>query len=593
MNAKNTNIGVPLKRIRWIFAFILIIVLVFVARLFQIQGVDSAGLANRAVAERMSEQVVFASRGDILDTNNRVLATNVPRYNISAIPKSVAPFTRIDSEKNRSQISVDTANKEIAEILDMQTEQLTKIFEQGGEFAYVKKMVSPEIRTQIVDLKIPWITSELTHARMYPGGNLGGSILGFMGNTGPEGDTALAGMELAYDESLRGVDGRRIFEMGADGVRIPSTTTKDVPVKESLSIKSTLDSYIQFVAQQAAENVAKEYNAEWANIVVMEVGTSKVLAMGESVSVDSNNPTQVGESDRGTRSVAEVFEPGSTSKIITTAAVLEEGIATPESRFSVPDRYSIGNELFKDSNDHGGKNLTLTGILSESSNTGTLMVGKMLDREKRYEYLKKFGLGSSTNLGLPGESAGILGSAQSWDNRQQYTVLFGQGISVTALQSANVFNTMANNGVLVKPRLIDSYIDADGNETTEGLDIDPGTQAVSPETAKQVMRMLESVVEKGSGKKAAIPGYRVGGKTGTAEAFAEGIGYEGYTASFVGVAPAENPKYTVAITVQRPLSDKWGETVAAPIFSHVMGEVLKVNGVPPSTEKEPLYDTSF
>jgi cell division protein FtsI (penicillin-binding protein 3) len=308
--------------------------------------------------------------------------------------------------------------------------------------------------------------------------------------------------------------------------------------------------------------------------------------------VDPNSPGSVAADMRGSRALSEVFEPGSTAKVITMAAALEEGAVEPGTRFSVPDRYSTPNgQSFRDSHGHPVEPLTTAGILAESSNTGTVMVGERLDRQTRHEYLTRFGLGEPTGLDFPGETRGILAGPDEWDGRQQYTVLFGQGVSVNALQSAQVFATIANDGVRMAPQLIDAETDASGQ--WQSRPPSTGTPVVSPQTAQEVRTMLESAVTEGTGLNAAIPGYRVAGKTGTAQAPAPGGGYSGYTSSFIGMAPAEDPKIVVAVTVQRPQNGYYGGTAAAPVFRDVMSFALQELAIPPSGEPPTLYPLNY
>ncbi len=283
-----------------------------------------------------------------------------------------------------------------------------------------------------------------------------------------------------------------------------------------------------------------------------------------------------------------MFEPGSTSKVITAAAALEEGKVKPTTPLKVPyklDRGAAG--VISDSHDHPTEQLTFAGVLATSSNTGTVMVGERMSSQTMYEYLTKFGLGSKTGVGLV-ESAGILGTPEEWDGRTRLNVMFGQGVSVTALQSADVFATIANDGVRVQPKLVKAVTGADGR-----LEAEPDgkkTRVVSAKTAQELRLMLESVVsDDGTAVDAAIPGYRVAGKTGTAQRYSSECGcYDGsYTASFVGMAPADDPELVVAVFVQDPKNGHYGGTVAAPVFKEIMSLALTSQGIEPTGTKKP------
>ena len=273
------------------------------------------------------------------------------------------------------------------------------------------------------------------------------------------------------------------------------------------------------------------------------------------------------------------------------AAILEEGIATPTTPFVVPDRFTAPGLTvpFKDSHDHAPLNLTLTGILSESSNTGTVMVGQNLPVQVRHDYLAKFGFGSRTGIGLPGETAGLLHPADQWDGRSQYAVLFGQSVGTTTMQNAQVFATLANHGVRVQPHLVRAVADESG--TLQPVPLAEPQQVVSAETADAVVRMLESAVTEGTGGNAAVPGYRIAGKTGTAQAFEPG-GVVKVVASFIGVAPADDPEIVVSVALYNPHSSIYGGTVAAPVFSQVTGHALQYLGVPPSGVPADLYPST-
>ncbi|MDN6747973.1 MAG: penicillin-binding protein 2, partial [Brevibacterium sp.] len=279
----------------------------------------------------------------------------------------------------------------------------------------------------------------------------------------------------------------------------------------------------------------------------------------------------------------DVFEPGSTAKMVTAAALLDQGLVTPEQEFAVPDKWKAPNgEEFRDSHPHPDEKLTFAGILAESSNTGTLLAGNALTVKQRYGYLKKFGFGSTSGIGFPSETAGILHDYKDWDGRTKYTVMFGQGVAANALQTTDVIATIANGGVHVPSTLVDGMVSPSGKTIPKPAD-EPH-RVVSKKAADQTLTMLEGVVAEGTGKSAQVSGYRVAGKTGTAQApAAEGGGYDGYTASFVGVLPAEDPQIAISVTLQRPRDGYYGGSAAAPVFSDVAGFAMRHLKIPPST----------
>ena len=381
---------------------------------------------------------------------------------------------------------------------------------------------------------------------------------------------------------LTGEDGERVYEIGADGLRIPVATDRLTPAKDGRSVRLTINSDLQYFAQQAIQTQVQNLGAQWGNVIVMDAKNGNILAMAESSSVDPNDPGRSEAKDRGARSVTAAYEPGSVEKTLTLAALIEEGKASPLSKYTIPPSYTIDGQTFSDSFSHGTEERTLAGILGYSMNTGTVMAGKELSREQRYDWLTKFGVGQPVSVGLPGENTGILAGPDAWDDRQQYTILFGQGVTQTTLHTVRAYQSIANGGLMLQPRLIDAYL-GEGGAEERPASAEP-TRVISPSTAQQVKDMLESAVTEGHVKEAGIDGYRVGAKTGTSEAPREdGIpGYDGFTASLVGMAPMEDPRFVVAVVVQRPKGDIYGIT-NGPVFKSVLAQALRLYNVPPST----------
>ena len=433
----------------------------------------------------------------------------------------------------------------------------------------------PEVAREVRKLGLPGINVDRVAERVYPNGALAGNVLGFVNSNG----VGLDGLEKQLDDRLTGTAGKETYERGRKGQAIPGGYSKDIPARQGESVALTLKSDVQYRAVSALDAQVKATGADSGSVVVYDVKTGEIYALADSGSVDPNHP---GDWKGGSLSsaISDVFEPGSTGKVITMAAILDGHVATPTSQFQVPYAYSPdGKETFHDSHEHGVQNLTLAGILAESSNTGTVMVGQNVPVQTRYDYLEKFGFGQKTGIEMPGESVGILHPVDSWQRRDKFAVLFGQSLSVTALQATQVFATIGNGGVRVQPHIIKGWTAADGTYTPTPTA--KATQVVSPETAQTVLTMMEGVVDDGTGSSAAIPGYRVAGKTGTAQAWMSN-GTQGITASFIGVAPADNPRIAVAVILHNPSSSVYGGTVAAPVFSDVAGYTLGVLGVAPS-----------
>nr|WP_240949525.1 penicillin-binding protein 2 [Cellulosimicrobium aquatile] len=381
---------------------------------------------------------------------------------------------------------------------------------------------------------------------------------------------------------MAGTPGSRRCEAGLGGQLIPTGRCDVVEAVPGLNVRLTTVRDVQWKAQDAIDRAVSETGAEYAIAVVQDVRTGEVLALADSGTVNPNDRSTDAVA-RPSRAVANVFDPGSTGKVITMAAAIEGGHADAGSRFEVPDRYTTPNgQTFKDSHDHPVERLTLAGILAESSNTGTVQVGEKIPKQVRYDYLRKFGFGQKSGLGLPGESAGILHPADSWDGRTEYAVLFGQSVSVNAIQATSVFSTIANGGVRATPSIVAGTTDERGELVP--AERPAPERVVSQETADTVLHMMESVVEEGTGSSASVPGYRVAGKTGTAEAAGDDGRLSGIMASFIGVAPADDPRFTVSVFLKNPHSSIFGGVVAAPVFSEIMGFTLEHEGVQPSTE---------
>lgn len=566
----------------------LVLLLVLAGRLFHVQALDPEGMAQTAVENRLVTTTVPPLRGSIMDADGNYLARSVERFDIvvdQRLSQGEDSYTRTNPDGEKEEVSYDQAFRELSAILgqDPQTLRASVLGEKG--FNFVAKTVTPEIRDKVLAVRFPGIYADRTTLRTYPSGSVAGAMVGFLGTDGP-----LEGLELTQDSVLAGEAGSKTFEIGGDGIRIPYATNEDTAVRDGDSIRLTIEQDIQWFAEETISAQVEEYRAEWGNIVVVEADTGNVVAMAESGTVDPNNPGATPAESRKPLSVAASFEPGSTTKVITMAAALEEGLIEPTSRFELDNTYTVDGQTFKDAFEHGRLQMTAAGVLARSMNTGTVAIGRQLTPDQRYEWLRKFGIGEPLNVGLNGETAGILAPADQWDPRQQYTVLFGQGLAQTALHTAMVYQTIANDGVRLPPRLVDARIDADGNE--EKIDAGDGTRVMSAETAKELQRMLETVTVEGSGATGALDQYRVGSKTGTAEAPGANGGYDGYTLSYAGMAPMEDPRYVVVVTLQRPKGDLYyllpGES-----FKKVMEKVLTTHNVPPSQGEPDIYPIEY
>ncbi|HET6240803.1 MAG TPA: penicillin-binding protein 2, partial [Arthrobacter sp.] len=476
------------------------------------------------------------------------------------------------------RISRDQGISELAIVLGMATADVRNALTGNQRYYIVAKDLKPDVEDRVSKLQIPGIVTEGTSKRVYPNGSVAGGIVGFL----KDGTSGQAGLEQTQDEVLKGTPGKRLFEIGADGLRIPVGVDQLTPAVNGKDIRLTINSDLQYFAQQAIQSQRDRLSAEWGVIIVLDTKTGDIIAMADTNAPDPNDPGRVAAKDRGVRAVTAAYEPGSVEKMITAAALIEEGKSSPLEKFTIPPSYSVDGQTFNDAFEHGTEDRTLAGILGWSMNTGTVMAGQRLSKEQRYDWLKKFGIGEAPQIGLPAEAKGILTPADQWDGRQEYTVLFGQGVSQSTLQTVRAYQSIANDGVMLQPRLIDSYINPDGTE--EKVPAADARQIVSKDTAQQVRDILESAVTEGQIKEAAIDGYRVGAKTGTSQSPCDdGVsGFCGYTASMIGMAPMDNPRFIVEVVLQRPKGSIYGIT-NGPLFRSVMSQTLRAFNIQPST----------
>jgi cell division protein FtsI (penicillin-binding protein 3) len=586
--------GDPKRRVRKIQAFIVLVAIIFGVRLVDLQIVEADAINAKSYANRAVSRVLPSLRGQIVDDAGNVLARTDFKYDINAAPDIVASFTR----KVNGQETLVTKEQAAAELgaLTGQTQADVLLKISGtGKYSQVAKAVDASVYRQIKKLDIPWLFYDPRPARTYPSGAVAGGILGFLD---PDGKP-LEGIELAQNGCLAGKDGEETFEKGVDGIKIPSsaiTTKAAVPGKK---IVLTINADLQYFAQQVlTANVAK-LQADWGTAVVIEVKTGKILVAADAPSYDPNEPSKSSVENRGSRVFRTSFEPGSTMKMVTAATSIDQGKVTPESHFIAPFALTIPHSngyRVSDSHVHGDDKLTVAGVLRDSSNTGAMQIGNLVPWAVRRSYMEKFGVGSMLGSGFPGESAGLLNSKTTWANDviKRYVSTFGQGVSVTPLQSAMMYQAVANKGIRLQPKLIEGCVDSSGNLTKVTKDKAP-VRVVTEATAKSTLDILEKVVEEGGiGKHAAVPGYRVGGKTGTAQITDPATGRYGnlHAISFIGVAPIENPQYVVAVTAykSRTVSNSLGAT---PIFKAIMSQVLRTYRVPPSTTKSANIKTEW
>ncbi|WP_432486948.1 peptidoglycan D,D-transpeptidase FtsI family protein [Kineococcus sp. SYSU DK018] len=582
----------PDRRLRAFVITVLVALSLLAGRLVQLQGADAAALAQAALDQRTHTSVLYAQRGDVLDANGVVLATSVERRDVVADPSILASFnTRSDGSPRDEALPQGAAGaaRVLAPILGVDETALTATLTGSGpedRYALVAVGITPELWQRVSDAGVSGITSQRTSQRTYPSGSAASTLVGVLGTSetqnGETVDRPLSGLEYAENDLLAGVDGKVRYERSLGGQEIPLGESETIEPVDGTSLHLTIDSDLQWKAASAIAAQVEATGAKSGTVVVMDA-QQRLLALASSPSIDPADLTDFTNEELNNTALTESFEPGSTAKVITMAAALEEGTSTAASRFTVPDELKRSTKVFHDSHAHPDQNLTLAGILAESSNTGTILAGEELSAEVLYSYQRAFGLGETTGMNFPGETGGILAEPEDYSGTQRYTVMFGQGMSVNAVQAASVFATIANDGVRVQPSLVAGTSDPDGNY--RAAEAPASTRVVSSTTATTLRDMMQAVVsEEGTAAAADIPGYLVAGKTGTAQRYDIDCGcYRGYTASFIGLAPADDPQLVVAVILQDPKTNYYGGSAAGPVFRDVMGYALQQRRIAPST----------
>jgi cell division protein FtsI (penicillin-binding protein 3) len=546
-------------------------------RLVQLQGLDRTAYAAMAEKQRLRQVDLTAPRGPILDRDGQPLAETVAARDVYANPAKVTD-ARLESQLLAPVLKVDAPTLQVR-------------LEQDATFVYLARAVSPHTAAKVMELRLPSTESGSLPGigvlpatkRIYPAGDLASNVVGFA-NTDGEG---LAGLEYSFQDLLAGQNGTRTFETGLAGSPIPDGQEIVEPAVPGTGLRLTIQRDIQWKAQQALEAQVEAVHADSGTVIVMNPRTGELLALAVSPGFDPNHPADSPVSAFGDPAVSEVYEPGSVNKVITISAALEERLVRPMSPFTIPPVMQYAGFTFHDAEEHGTEHLTLAGVLAKSSNIGTIQVARKVGAPKLYHYLRAYGFGEPTGVRLPGDGTGLLPKLRHWTDSTLPTVAFGQGVGVTALQVASVYATVANGGVRVTPNLVAGRIGPDGEVTPEPAP--ERHRVISEKTAKQVSDMLEAVTtDEGTAPLARIPGYRIAGKTGTAQRPNNQGGYSGYTASFVGYAPADNPQLLVSVVLQNPRNGHFGGLVAAPVFQKVMAFALQTLRIPPTGTKPPV-----
>jgi cell division protein FtsI (penicillin-binding protein 3) len=568
--------GAPMLRLRIGFVVIAMALSFFGARLVQLQGVDPQSYAAMAAAEGAARVTLPAERGDILDRNGVPLADSVKGKMVVADPDLTADRAPELATLLSERLSIDYFRTLTA--LEGRTE--------GSRYEYVARRVPSTLAgdtlAAVEDAGFEGIRLEDDPIRAYPAGDVAANLLGYMGT-----DEPLGGFERTFDKQLAGVDGEATWQSNSGkGVRIPLRESTLKAAQNGAPLRTTIDRDLQWFTQKVLAQAVQQYRAESGAAVVMDTRTGEVLALADVPTFDANEPTEAASTDDlGARSMSDTYEPGSVEKVLTAAALIDAGKAFPRQRFKVPPNLARQDRVIGDWFDHGNIRLTLAGIIAKSSNIGTVLAADAFTPVQLVDYLNRFGLGQRTNIGVRGETPGILTPGEAMTSQTKDRVAFGQSLSVNVVQMAAAVNTIANGGVRVSPSVISGTAVTDDGLTV-GTDVATRTRVVSKQAARATAKMMEKVVdpEDGVAPRAQVPGYLVAGKTGTAQRVDGECGcYDGSTSlSFGGFAPADDARFTVYVVVHAPKVDGGGGSVAGPVFSRIMGYVLGRYGVEPT-----------
>ena len=575
-----------------------------------VQGIDAQGAKAAALARLKNKpQTLTAMRGSITDRNGQVLAETLPYVRIIADPYGIAtngiardPKKTPEQQLTPTQLAkANQAPTALADILmttlggseDDYLGHLTNQYRTGGKpnqyepvAANVPAYTWAKIVAAMNDGGWYGLSSESTPLRIYPDGYLASNLLGFVGTDGH----GLAGFEAYANSTLRGTDGTSSYERGAYG-RIPLGDTTLVPAVNGTAYRLTIDSAIQLAAQQELQQAVSMFRADYGIALVMNVKTGEILAMADSPTFDNNNFGTANQADTGNRAVQSLYDPGSVQKILTVAALVDQGIITPDSQVVVPPSIQSGGNLITDAETHGTEYLTARGVIAYSSNIGAAILSRQSDKAKLVEYLNNFGLGQPTGIQLPGEPKTNV--SPNMPDYQRDRVAFGESISVTAVQEAAAVAAVVNGGVYHQPTIVAGATDAFGNAVPQPALA--SRRVVSPQTSASVVNMMQAVTQSSIyGTSRLLPGYDWMGKTGTAQHYDPATGvYRGTTAAFVGVAPAEDPTYLVYVVVDNPAGGGFGATVAFPAARNIMKVTLPHFGVKPTGNNPYDYPVNF
>jgi len=556
------------RRLLFVLALTMVAFLAISGRLIVLQVLDAPSLDEAAAKQRLRTIELPGERGRIFDRDGGDLALSVPARTVYAQPRLIGD-------------PAGTARK-LAPLLGQPAKTVLGRLRSGAAWTYLARKIPVANGQAVAKLDLPGIGVLSDTMRRYPSGQLASQVLGFVGTDG----SGLAGVEQRYDGLLAGHSGQMLLEQDPSGRPIPQGQRSIEPARPGSDLVLTIDQNIQYVAERALAAAVEQYQAKSGSVVVMAPRTGELLAVANVPTFDPNRFATSSDEARKDRAVTNVYEPGSTNKVITAAAALDAGVVRPSTKVTVPPELPLcpGVHSFHDSHQHGTERLTFADVVAQSSNIGTIRVATKLGPERLAKAELDFGYGQRTGVDLPGETPGIVRPQRTWTCSDLGTNAIGQGVAVSVLQMARVYASVANGGLLVQPTLLRGTVDERGDY--HATERPTPKRVLSVRTTQTLTTILEGVVrEGGTGTRAALDDWTVAGKTGTAQVpNPNGGGYlpGAHVASFMGYAPAEDPRVVVAVVLDRPAKGIYGGTVAAPVFREVAGYALRHMEVPPS-----------
>lgn len=610
-------------RFRVFRLLVVLVAAILIARLGWVQLVWGPDLSEKASAQRTRVFVDAARRGEIYDNTGQLLAYTMQARSLTASPKQLRKeleytakielqdekeYSSWDENQRKKKIEdkvdsyLEEYSNEIPKIIkdseasanDIKSKDILKKLKADTSYEVLVRNVDPDVAENIAQ-KFHGIAADLQQIRQYPNGAVAENVIGKISQDGQ----GQFGFESSNNSVLSGIDGRKTLDVAASGEVIPGSLRDEVPATNGANVTLTLDLDMQTYVQQQLEQAVSNSGAQSASAVVLDVKTGKVLTMANSGTINPNGNIEKQLKDNKSfenTTISSPFEPGSVAKIITAAGVIEDGKSTPDEVLQVPGSIEMSGVNVRDAWEHGTVGYTTTGIFGKSSNVGTLMLAQRLGEQRFNDLLHRFGIGQNTGIELPVESQGLLPDISQWSGGTFANLPIGQGMSVTLLQMAGIYQALANDGQRIEPRIIEKVVDYSGNEVEQQPPAE--TRVVSAQTARTVVDMFRGVVQKdptginsGTGAGAAVDGYQVSGKTGTAQQVDPNTGAysnSNYWITFAGIAPADNPRFVVALMLDKPHRGVHGEggQSAAPLFHDIASWILDRDNVPLSPPME-------